>query len=254
MPRTTAILAIIYFFLVEAVIIMYSRPGAVSISPKQAAGKTAPVFVEEKKAPDYSGEKIVYDVKMGGIKIGTSTFMHREKTILDGKQAHLVEFTTKVVKINDTETIWADTKDFLPMRIQRDVRMWPKYERITEDYDQVLYTIDITKTAGGSTEKKRIKKQGPIHNAILLPFQLRLLEDLRPGWSMKITLPQQDYQMTLKSLEDIEVPAGKFRSFYLESDPKRFSIWISADDKRIPLKIVGANGLNYTLSMRSYSK
>ena len=256
MPRTTFILAVIYFCVVEFVIISYSPPAKLLLpaSATISAATPLPLVVEEKKIPDYSGEKIVYDVKMGALKIGTSTFFHQELTKIGGIDAYLVVFTTKVAQINDTEKIWADTKEFLPLRVERDVRMWPKHENIIESYDQALHTLDIAKQAGSKHDTQRITRQGPIHNAILLPYQVRRIEPLDPGWSMKVTLPTQEFKITLVSIEEVEVPAGKFKAFYFESSPKRFEIWISADDRRIPIKIRGSNGLNYMMAMRSYSK
>ena len=254
MSRTTLILAVIYFFVVELVIITYSPRAKLLVPVAATISAAKPVVIEEEKIPDYSGEKIVYDVSMGGVKIGTSTFFHRELTKIGGIDAYLVEFTTKVVQINDTEKIWADTKEFLPLRIERDVRMWPKHEKIVESYDQALYTLDISKQSGKLQQAQRIIKQSPIHNAILLPYQVRRIDPLEPGWSMKVTLPTQEFKITLASIVELEVPAGKFKAFYFESSPKRFEIWISADDKRIPVKIRGSSGVNYTMALRSYSK
>jgi hypothetical protein len=254
MSRTTFILAVVYFVLVEFVIILYSPHGKTLFWPAYQAPEVCPLVLPEKQAPDYVGEEIVYDVKMGSMKIGTSVFHHQERTDLAGVDAQLVVFTTDVIQINDTERIWADTKEFLPLRIERDVRMWPKYEQIIESYDQARHILDITKTAGGKQHSLRIVKQGPIHNAILLPYQVRRVDKMSLGWSMKVTLPTQEFEITLKSIEEVTVPAGTFKAFYFESDPRRFAIWISADDRRIPVKIRGSSGLNYTMLMRSYSK
>jgi hypothetical protein len=254
MSRTTFILAVIYFFTVEFAIITYS-PHAKLLIPTATKTSTAkPQISKEEIIPDYSGEKIVYDVSMGAFKIGTSTFFHQELTKLGASDAYLVVFATKVARMNDIEKIWADTKNFLPLRVERDVRMWPKYEKIVEIYDQALHTLDVAKQSGSSNQTRRIAREGPIHNAILLPYQVRRIDPLDPGWSMKVTLPTQEFKITLVSIEDVEVPAGKFKAFYFESSPKRFEIWISADDKRIPVKIRGSSGLNYIMAMRSYSK
>ena len=254
MPRMTFILAVVYFALVEFVIVLYSPQGKMFFFPAVPAPEVCPLVLPVKNIPDYAGETIVYDVKMGAVKIGTSTFRHEQRAPYNGIDAQQIIFKTNVVQINDTETIWAGSEDFMPMHIEREVRMWPKYERITESYDQGNHTLDITKTAGGDRETTRIVRQGPIHNAILLPYQVRRIPDLVPGWTMKVTLPTQEFEITLKSLEEVTVPAGTFNAFYFASEPKRFEIWISADDLRIPVKIKGSSGLNYTMSMRSYSK
>jgi hypothetical protein len=250
----TFFLAVVYFLLVEFVIIAYSPYGRTLFVSSYKAPELVPLVLPEKEVPNYAGETIIYDLKMGALKIGTSTFQHQKRAPYEGIDAQLVVFTTHAVQIKDTETIWADTKDFLPLHIDRDVKMWPKYEQIVESYDQAGHALDIVKKAGGKQETLRIVKQGPIHNAILLPYQVRRIPELAPGWSMKVTLPTQEFEITLKSIEEVNVPAGTFRAFYFESDPKRFEIWISADERRIPIKIKGSSGLNYTMLMRSYSK
>jgi hypothetical protein len=254
MSKRSWLLAAVYFLLVTGIIVMQSPWGRAILWPAYAPPVVIPFVLPPPQSPDYSGEEIVYDVKMGALKIGTSTFHHQKAMPYNGIDAQLVTFVTNAVQIHDTETIWADTKDFLPLRIERDVKMWPKYERIIEQYDQKLRTLDITKTAGGKESKVSIAKKGPIQNAILLPYQVRRIEKLAPGWSMAVTLPTQEFRITLKSVEKIHVPAGDFEAFYFESDPKRFEIWISSDDRRIPVKIKGSSGLNYMMLMRSYSK
>lgn len=254
MSRLTFILAVVYFVLVEFVIVLYAPLGRTFFFPAHQAVEVCPLVLPEKQMPDYVGEEIVYDVKMGAVKIGTSVFHHQERTTLSGVDAQLIVFTTKAVQINDTETIWADTKEFLPLRVERDIRMWPKHERITEIYDQKAHVLDIIRPNGGNPQTSRIVKGGPIHNAILLPYQVRRVDKLTPGWAMKVALPTQEFEITLKSIEEVTVPAGTFTAFYFESDPERFAIWISADDRRIPVKIRGSGGLNYTMLMRSYKK
>ncbi|HQJ15294.1 MAG TPA: DUF3108 domain-containing protein [Candidatus Omnitrophota bacterium] len=254
MSRLTFLLAIVYFLLVEIVLIMYSPQGNTFFWPAPAAPAIKRASGHLPKAPDYSGETITYDVKMGALKIGTSTFRHEGQEKYNDNDVQVVVFATRVVKLNDTETIWADSKSFLPVRVKRDIRMWPKYEQIEEVYDQARSTLDITKTVGARKYDQRIVKDGPIHNAILLPYQVRRVAELAPGWSIKVTLPTQEFRITLARIEDVEVPAGTFKSYYFESDPRRFEIWITADERRIPVKIKGSSGFNYMMLMSSYSK
>ena len=254
MSRTTIILAVIYFFIVEFVIFCYSPRAVKYFSGEYRLPEVNPRIVAENKvSPDYSGEEIVYDVKMGSMKIGTSTFRHEGRMQLDGKTMERVVFVTKVVQVNDTETIWADPADFLPARVERDIMMWPKHEKIIEVYDQAGYTLDISKS-NGQEAVIRIIRKSPIHNAILLPYHVRRVEKLEPGWSMNVVLPTQEFKINLVGTEEVQVPAGTFKAYYFESEPKRFSIWISADERRIPVKIKGSSGLNYTMLMRSYGK
>lgn len=256
MSKTTLILTVIYFLLVEAVIFLHSpRAGDIFLrgyKPPEAAPVIS--LPEEKGFSEYRGEEIVYDVKMGAMKIGTSLFRHEDAAEFQGRAVERVVFQTKVVQVEDTEIIFADPVTFLPVKVERDISMWPKREKITEIYDQKKHGLLITKAGGSAEPPVRIEKSSPIHNAILLPYQVRGVAGLGPGWSMDVVLPTREFKITLLRTEKVSVPAGIFEAFYFESEPKRFAIWISADDRRIPVKIRGSSGVNYTMLMRSYGK
>ena len=53
-------------------------------------------------------------------------------------------------------------------------------------------------------------------------------------------------------MEEIGIPAGKFKVYHFTSNPNKFEIWITQDPLRLPVKIKGAGGLGYTLVMESY--
>jgi hypothetical protein len=213
------------------------------------------VVKEEFKKPavfECVGERVSYDVKMGSFSIGIAEFKHQAKVSLDERTLNLITFNTRVVRFNDMEKIYSDADTFLPVKVERHIRSWPNYEKITEDYDQKNFTIKITKVRGRKSEGLFFKKDNVIHNAILLPFFVRRVENLEPGWAMEINLPTQKFEIKLDNIEEITVPAGKFKSYHFLSDPDRFEIWISADKRRIPIKIKGSSGLGYTLVMREY--
>jgi hypothetical protein len=196
-----------------------------------------------------SGEKIVYDIKMGKLTVGESVFENFGRSPLAGKDAVRVVFRTRLPRFSDTETIYADVNGFLPLRVERDVAMWPKHEQIVEEYDQQAFRLTITKRSG---KPDVIEKTQPMHNAILLPYQVRCFGALEPGWRMPVNLPTQTFEITLKRIEEVRVPAGTFRAYYFESVPERFAIWVSADERRLPVKIRGSGGIGYTMVMKSF--
>jgi hypothetical protein len=210
-----------------------------------------PVKIEE-TVTDYLGEKITYNIKMGLTNLGRAYFTNLRKAKLRDQQVNIITFETNVIKFHDVETIYTDPVDFLPLRVERDIRAWPKYEKIIEEYDPQKCSLTITKAVGKKKDVLVIKKDSPLHNAILLPYFVRRIKKLDIGWHTKINLPTQEFDIKLVSLEDIEVPAGKFKTFYFESTPSRFNIWITADDRRIPVKMKGMGALGYTMMMRSY--
>ena len=201
----------------------------------------------------YVGEKIVYNVRMGNVTMGKSVFKRLPPVELDGKMANLMSFETSVAKFSDKEKIHSAAGTFLPLKIEREVSNWPFLEKISERYDQDKFTLTIIKNKGKSSEERVIRKDGPIHNSIILPFMLRDIPELAVGWSMTANLPSQRFEIKLSSLETLKLPSGEFKAYHFKSNPPKFEIWVSADERRIPLKIKGAGPLGYTLVMKEYS-
>jgi len=196
----------------------------------------------------FFGERIVYAIKPAG----TSEYNDLGLVDLWGKKMKLATFRTKVLNFDDTETIYSDPETLLPIRVERDIAMWPIKENIIEDYDAKNYSLVIKKIKKKDSEEQFFKADGPIHNAVILPFHLRTIPQLDIGWSMRIRLPQE-FEVKVVSIEEVQVPAGKFKAYHFTSIPYKFDIWISADELRLPVKIKGAGGLGYTMLLKERS-
>lgn len=216
------------------------------------AAKVAVVPRNKPKLPDWVGEKIIYDVMLGSVKLGTAVFHYQSKAELNGKTVNLITFETKLVRFKDNEKIYSDPDTFLPLRVEREIASWPKYEKIIEAYDQERFSLHIVKTESGRDQARDFQKDSPIHNAILLPYYVRQIPDPSVGWSFRANLPTQSFSIELASIEQVKVAAGTFKAYHFKSTPERFEIWISADENKVPLKIKGMSGIGYTLVMRKY--
>lgn len=199
------------------------------------------------------GEKITYNVRLGAVSLGKTVFHHLKDLEFKGRPANFITFETKLARFYDLEKIYSDAESFLPLQIERQIKNLFSQENIIENYDQQNFIITITKVKGKKKEQFNIKKEGPIYNAILLPYHVRRIPKLDIGWTLAVQLPTQKFLIKLVSIEDIQVPAGKFRSYRFESSPKKFEIWISADNRRIPVKIKGTGPMGYTMVMQEYS-
>lgn len=207
-----------------------------------------------KRSPiEYIGEKIKYEVRMGNLRMGDAVYNYAEPEKLNGGLADIVTFETKIAgRFYDFEKIYSDPKTFLPLRVERKIDSWPVKENIVEEYDQQNFFAKITKFKNNASQQQVIRKAGPINNAILLPFYVRRIPDLKLGWILRAELPTQTFQIKLISLQELQLPGGKVQVYYFASVPKKFEIWITADDRRIPVKIKGAGYLGYTLVMKEY--
>jgi hypothetical protein len=200
------------------------------------------------------GEKMAYDVKLGAIGLGKSAFSQVPSVELNGKKLIVMVFETSLARFKDIETIYTDPQTFLPVRVERDILNWFSQEKITEDYNQQDFTVTINKKKGGKTETTVIKKDGPIHNAILLPQYIRRSAKLEANETLIANLPNRRYEIKLVSTEEIKVPAGTFKAYHFKSIPSQIDIWISADERKIPLKIQNNSlTLGYVMLLREYT-
>jgi hypothetical protein len=199
------------------------------------------------------GEKITYGVRLGKIYLGKAVFHHVQRLQLQGQAANLITFDTHLVNFQDSEIIYSNPTNSLPIKIERRINHWPFHEKITENYDQSKFILTITKVKGRDRKQFIIRKNRPIHNAILLPFYVRLIPKPDIGLTLTAQLPTQQFVIRLVSIEKVRVPAGEFKCYHFESFPKKFEIWISQDPRRIPVKIKGLGAFSYILVMQDYS-
>lgn len=205
--------------------------------------------VREPVKPERIGERIEYDIKLGMLKLGTSLFRQVENGVVGEAKANVFIFETKLIRFSDTEKIFADPRRYLPLRVERNISAWPKHEEIVEEYDQKAYKVTLNK--GGRHDE--IKSDGPLQNAILLPFSLRECARMEPGWRAQVNLPTQQFAIVFMGTEKISVPAGDFDTYHFKSEPEKFEVWVTADESKIPVKIKGTGAIGYTMFMSKYT-
>jgi len=197
---------------------------------------------------DYSGEKIVYSIS----PLGRAEYADLGLVELAGQKLRLMIFKTQVLWLDDTEKIYAEPDTLLPVKIERDVSTWFGREYIVEEYDQKKFLFTMTKFKGGKkVEEHLFREKGPVHNAILLAFYPRLQQRLDIGWNFEIRVPAV-FRVKLVSIDEVSVPAGKFKAYHFVSYPDKFEVWVKKDEPRMPLIIKGNGGLGYSLFMKEY--
>jgi len=209
----------------------------------------------KKEAFEYIGERIAYEVKFGNFRLGEAIFRRLENTQLDGKPAILMTFETKVTGFYDLETIYSDPSSFFPLRVTRKLSGLTFNEDIVEAYDQKNFVLTIAKFKNNKKiEETKFDNHGqPIYNAVSLPFYLRRIPGLKPGWNLLTQFGNLEYNILLVSRENLETPLGAFETYRFQSQPRKFEIWVTADERRIPVKIKDSGMLGYTLLMKEYS-
>ena len=245
--KTLCLCILLLFFIIASIFLLSVK----------ANGRNTPRSIKDEGVeiirPDYVGEKITYDVKIGKLHLGKAQFNNLANVQIDGRFLGLMTMETKLTRFTDTEKIYSDPKTLLPVRVERDILNWLIRERITEDYDQDNFTVTIIKNKGAKQERLVIKKTSHIHNAALLPYYVRSIPSLYAGRIIIANLPTRRLEIKLVSIEDVKVPAGTFKAYYFKSTPKQIEIWISTDKRKIPLKIKSAGIFGYSMVMSKYT-
>lgn len=215
----------------------------------------SPVFIlfilvcsfQTANATDYTGEKITYEIS----PLGTAEYNDMGFVILKGKEVRLVTFLTDIIGFKDLEKIYYEASTLLPLKVERDISFPFSKEYLVEEYAPETFSLHIKKYVNNKVVKEyHFQAEGQINNAILLPFYLRTIDKPGPELSFTIHLPET-YKISLLSIDEITVPAGKFKAYHFTSQPHKFEIWISQDLDRLPLKIKDTGEYGYTMVMKN---
>ncbi len=202
--------------------------------------------------PFKNGESLTYEVRYKGLKIGESILKFHGEEELGGKKVYHVTFSTSVPAFKDTEELYAEKDSFLPIEVRRKIKKRIGFgDNIKEVYDQRNYRVDISQRSKLRSKDFFIKKDSSIHNAILLTYFYRMLERFDKNDKFKIRLPTIDLEVMFKGIETVETPLGDFQAYAFISKPPKFKLWLSADERRIPLKIYNPGTLGYSLVIKS---
>lgn len=247
------------FFVIMLVVVLAVASMLYMRMRKQAVPSAEPASVPSGKIRQEGfiesplvGEELVYDVKMGSIRLGSAVFRRLPSEMVGGMRLQVMSFETDLARFKDTELIYSDPETFLPVRVERDIRNWLSREKITEYYDQQAHTLTVVKHKGTREEKVVLEKDGAIQHPILLPHYVRGLPKLEVGERFQVTLPKRAFSIAITAIEDVVVPVGDFKAYRFESTPRQIAIWISADEKRLPLKIQGVGVFNYVFVLKGY--
>lgn len=207
---------------------------------------------EEAALPFPKGEQFIFDVFCSDMKLGESTLIFRGIEEMDGVDYYHITFDTDVCGFRDREEIYAYKDTFLPYKIIRNITRMESFPAvITESYDQEAYKVHIKNRGSLLTRNSTIKKKAPLHNAILLMYYFRSKETYIKDEKVNVVLPSAKFDIALTGEEKISTGLGEREAFIFEGNPSKFTFWLSADDKKAPLKIKGHGMLNYVFLLKS---
>ncbi len=196
--------------------------------------------------PFKSGETIRYSIKQFGVKAGEAVLRFDGEKEIDGKKVYLIFFKSTAPKFFDEEQIFVDTVTFRPVRVIRDIDIWGKKEKITENY-----TPDgkakVVKLADGKTTEQLIDRKGPVDNIYGFIYRYRAEGKFSSAEKFDIRLPTLDITMTIGEAISFNAIGKKYNAAVLRSVPSKYTIWMDTTQQRIPLRISGSVGIATTV-------
>jgi len=215
---------------------------------------TTPGFAELPPT-SFQGEKITYAIKKFGLKAGEATLEFKGPRVIEGRELLLIVFRADGMNFLDEENIYVDPATFLPARVDRDINIFGKKEKITERYDAVNGTVLITKTAGDQVTRQTIKRNEVVDNIYCFIYRYRDKGNFAMNDELGINLPTQNVRITLTKRDKVKAGGEEYNAFFMESQPKKYRLWFADDVNKTPLRIDGAVGFGSTsMIMTGYEK
>lgn len=207
------------------------------------------------QAPFAPGETIVYDIKKLALKVGQAVLVFQGEVSLEGREALLVTLTSKGLNFFDEEKIYLDPRTFLPLRVERDLDIFGKKERIVEHYSSDNGAVRVVKTSGGKTTEQLIQKEHRLENVYGFIYRYRRQGAFFDGERTVVHLPTADVSFMLRGFDTLALPGRQIQAYYVESLPKKYRVWFDTGPARVPLRIDGAVGFGKTaMVMKEYHK
>ncbi|MDP6685727.1 MAG: DUF3108 domain-containing protein [Candidatus Omnitrophota bacterium] len=204
--------------------------------------------------PFSKGETLTYEVKLKKLNVGKSVLTFHGIETLGYKELYHITFSTRITALTDVEELYAEKETFLPVEVHRTIKKFGTFTtRVIEKYDQEAFRVDIKQKTKFRKKEFSIEKDRPIHNAILLSYFCRTRESFSKKETFDITIPAIDFKVMFAGEEIIETPLGKFNAYLFTSDPPKFKLWLSTDEKRIPLMIENPSKIGYSLVIKEIS-
>ena len=214
----------------------------------QGAGQTLaasfPSAYEPRKVvPFDTGEKLTFDVRFSGIKVGTGRMEVVGFQDVRGREAWHTRFTVKggipLYKVNDRLESWIDTRAFESLRFVQDLEEGRRdKERFYE-----IYPEKATYSEKGEVEHAP-SVEDPLDDAAFMYFVRTIPLEVGQTYSFnRYFRPDRNpVQIRVLRKETVEVPAGKFETIVIQpvikskgifSEKGHAEMWLTNDSRRL---------------------
>ena len=193
--------------------------------------------------PFDKGEKLTFDVRFGGIKVGSGRMEVMGTTDVRGREAWHTRFTVKggipLYKVNDRLESWIDTRTFESLRFVQDLEEGRRdKERFYE-----IYPERSTYSEKGEVEHAP-SVEDPLDDAAFMYFVRTIpLEVVKTYSFNRYFRPDRNpVQIRVLRKERVKVPAGTYETIVIQpvikskgifSEKGHAEMWLTDDSRRL---------------------
>ena len=202
-----------------------------------------PTVQPRKVVPFDTGEKLTYDVRFGGIKVGTGRMEVVGTQDVRGREAWHTRFTVKggipFYKVNDRMESWIDTRTFESLRFVQDLDEGPRErERFYE-----IYPEKGTYSEKGEVEHAQ-SVEDPLDDAAFMYFVRTIPLEVGKTYDFnRYFRPDRNpVQIRVLRKETVKVPAGSYQTIVIQpvikskgifSEKGHAEMWLTDDSRRL---------------------
>jgi len=209
----------------------------------EATAVSLPPLQPRKVVPFDTGEKLTFDVRFGGIKVGTGRMEVVGTQDIRGREAWHTRFTVKggipFYKVNDRIESWIDTRTFESLRFLQDLDEGPREkERLYE-----IYPEKATYSEKGEVEHAP-SVDDPLDDAAFMYFVRTIPLEVGQTYDFnRYFRPDRNpVQIRVLRKETVKVPAGTYQAIVIQpiikskgifSEKGHAEMWLTDDSRRL---------------------
>jgi hypothetical protein len=223
------------------------------LAPARAQGQDAgqtiaasiPTLSPRKVVPFDTGERLTFDVRFGGIKVGTGRMEVVGTQDVRGREAWHTRFTVKggipFYRVNDRMESWIDTRTFQSLRFIQDL------EEGTRDKERSfeIYPEHATYSESGETERAQVPSvDNPLDDAAFMYFVRTIPLEVGKTYDFnRYFRPDRNpVQIRVLRKESVTVPAGTYQTIVIQpvikskgifSEKGNAQMWLTDDSRRL---------------------
>jgi len=208
----------------------------------QTIAASLPGLEPRKVVPFDTGEKLTFDVRFGGLKVGSGRMEVVGMQDVRGREAWHTRFTVKggipFYRVNDRMESWIDTRTFESLRFVQDLEEGRRdKERTFEIYpDLATYSENGAKSAASVED--------PLDDAAFMYFVRTISLEVGKTYDFnRYFRPDRNpVQIRVLRKETINVPAGRFQTVVIQpvikskgifSEKGHAEMWLTDDPRRL---------------------